>query len=981
MLTLTTNGLECKNVGAILEASLTSCTTTSNTLGYTQAGNVACITGYILKSCPTKVIEKCSVTGGRHGNSNGTCQGGGTCSYSCNDGTWTKNNNTCTSPCSYTTWTNSGTCKASQGSSSDATCSATNNGKQKQTRTKSSGPSTCTDTTQWIDCKGTYCSSGACSNGSCSISCTPVNCSWGGWGGWSPSTSTQICGTSFTQTRTRSKTTTESCGGTCTGSSSQTQSATGTLCSSGTCNGTSCSTTCTYRAASWGTAPSCESASEVACGTSIPNTTATCNTGQNTDCTTINCTGSAPTRTCTGTGTKCSSGTCNGTSCSISNCSIPNPTTPGKPDLSYSSGTCTITAGESTTGYTYQYSHKESGKTQSSWTTSNTFTCSASTLYSVYVRRKGSDSACTNYSIWNFHVEWTPSDTCSYTTWTNSGTCKASQGSSSDATCSATNNGKQKQTRTKSSGPSTCTDTTQWIDCKGTYCSSGTCNGTSCSTPTATCSWTTDKSSITEGDSFTLTISETNNGCSYGQAVYCTGWQSGSGGWGVSPSSKYLSMSGSTATATQTFTTTDDSVDEADGSITCGNSATSPTRSVTVNISDNDDTVVSNCSIPSTKSWSVGSNTCYTDATITQYISPGTSFTLNDNNIKYSALTATGSISADCSSSGVLSYSSPVCVTPGCSALSINGCSISAKSSNGTFSGTCGTGYTGTCSYTCSNGSWSAVTACIVDTTPTPPPGCSALSRDGCSISAKSSNGNFDGTCGTGYTGSCSYTCSNGSWSAVTTCTTPPTCPIPNPTRPGKPTISYSNGTCTIGINSSDTTTGYTYQYAKGLGSWTTSNTFTCGAGVYFTAKIRRKGSDSACTQYSPSNFESKKTPYANYCGTNISPNTKSCPGTKSSTGTCTLCTGYYATPVDNPKCWSGWRQYNNWSTTVAKTCNGHSKTCNGSTSCTTEFHSSYSNTARETCEYIDASRKWANCVEDTLTCRAKVQYIGCVPK
>ena len=61
---------------------------------------------------------------------------------------------------------------------------------------------------------------------------------------------------------------------------------------------------------------------------------------------------------------------------------------------------------------------------------------------------------------------------CIYGAWSDEGGCVKSKTNSSLASCSSSNNGKQKQTRTKTSGPSTCTDTEQWVDCRGTYCTS-----------------------------------------------------------------------------------------------------------------------------------------------------------------------------------------------------------------------------------------------------------------------------------------------------------------------------------------------------------------------------------------------------------------------------------------------------------------------------------------------------------------------------
>ena len=78
----------------------------------------------------------------------------------------------------------------------------------------------------------------------------------------------------------------------------------------------SCVHSCTYRTAHWGSVPSCSSPSDVSCGSSIPNATAPCQYGQNINCTSVYCAGTAPSRTCTGTGTYCASGA----NCNISYC-------------------------------------------------------------------------------------------------------------------------------------------------------------------------------------------------------------------------------------------------------------------------------------------------------------------------------------------------------------------------------------------------------------------------------------------------------------------------------------------------------------------------------------------------------------------------------------------------------------------------------------------------------------------------------------
>ena len=223
----------------------------------------------------------------------------GSATYSCSSGTWSGPTNTscgssCTADSTDISWTvGSSTCAAKR----PATAHASN-----ATITDSTSPTTGSATYTCTD--GTW---GSATNTTCST-CSPVN---GGWSSWSPSTSSRSCGSSFTQTRTCTSPS-PSCGGSsCTGSSSQ--SATGTYCSGGkSCVSGSCTNVCSYRAPAWNNPASCQGASSVNCGISIPDQTASCSTGRDTDCSSISCPESTkPTpRTCNGTGTKCASGTC-----------------------------------------------------------------------------------------------------------------------------------------------------------------------------------------------------------------------------------------------------------------------------------------------------------------------------------------------------------------------------------------------------------------------------------------------------------------------------------------------------------------------------------------------------------------------------------------------------------------------------------------------------------------------------------------------
>ena len=145
-----------------------------------------------------------------------------------------------------------------------------------------------------------------------------------------------------------------------------------------------------------------------------------------------------------------------------------------------------------------------------------------------------------------------------------------------------------------------------------------------------------------------------------------------------------------------------------------------------------------------------------------------------------------------------------------CSATTISNCSLGAIAS-GSSTGSCAGGYSGSCSYLCNNGAWSANSnscaltpvngvcnnatrnACsagtpndgaIADTTAQwrwrcdgqnggsnsgtcakNKASCSATTISNCSLGATASGGST-GSCASGYTGSCNYTCNNGTWSS-----------------------------------------------------------------------------------------------------------------------------------------------------------------------------------------------------------------------
>ncbi len=102
----------------------------------------------------------------------------------------------------------------------------------------------------------------------------------------------------------------------------------------------------------------------------------------------------------------------------------------------------------------------------------------------------------------------------------------------------------------------------------------------------------------------------------------------------------------------------------------------------------------------------------------------------------------------------------------------IGTCTSSNYTTSGSSSGTCNAGYTGSCSIDCFNGGYSAgANSCLQN--------CNGNTFAGCTVVANSSGNTTAGVCGAGYTGNCSYLCTNGNYSPVTTCTPSATCPTP----------------------------------------------------------------------------------------------------------------------------------------------------------------------------------------------------------
>jgi predicted transcriptional regulator len=108
------------------------------------------------------------------------------------------------------------------------------------------------------------------------------------------------------------------------------------------------------------------------------------------------------------------------------------------------------------------------------------------------------------------------------------------------------------------------------------------------------------------------------------------------------------------------------------------------------------------------------------------------------------------------------------CTTDTCPAETTSDCVLTTANSGSTDTGSCSAGYSGSCSYSCSLGVWTQVT-----NTCSPNP-CPAETTSDCVLTTTNSGSTDTGTCASGFTGSCSFSCSNGTWTQVSdTCTTP----------------------------------------------------------------------------------------------------------------------------------------------------------------------------------------------------------------
>lgn len=127
-----------------------------------------------------------------------------------------------------------------------------------------------------------------------------------------------------------------------------------------------------------------------------------------------------------------------------------------------------------------------------------------------------------------------------------------------------------------------------------------------------------------------------------------------------------------------------------------------------------------------------------------------------------------------------------------CSSTTFGNCTVPGVSS-GSTSGSCQSGYTGSCRYLCTNGVWSEQTYSCALPPPPPPANCPATTIGNCNLPNTSSGGTA-GSCASGYTqGGCSYTCNNGNWNSNgNSCAIPPP-PPPPPPPPAIGSISVSS--------------------------------------------------------------------------------------------------------------------------------------------------------------------------------------------
>jgi hypothetical protein len=156
----------------------------------------------------------------------------------------------------------------------------------------------------------------------------------------------------------------------------------------------------------------------------------------------------------------------------------------------------------------------------------------------------------------------------------------------------------------------------------------------------------------------------------------------------------------------------------------------------------------------------------------------------------------TGSCSFSCSN-GTWTQITDSCAPAPCAAGTVNNCTLPTTNSGNSDAGTCPAGDTGSCSFSCSNGTWTQITDSCA------PAPCAAGTVNNCTLTTTNYGSSDTGTCAAGYTGSCSFACTNGgTWTQITDTCAPAPCAAGTVNNCTLPTTNSGNsnaGTCPAG--------------------------------------------------------------------------------------------------------------------------------------------------------------------------------------
>lgn len=143
-----------------------------------------------------------------------------------------------------------------------------------------------------------------------------------------------------------------------------------------------------------------------------------------------------------------------------------------------------------------------------------------------------------------------------------------------------------------------------------------------------------------------------------------------------------------------------------------------------------------------------------------------------------------------------------------CAAGSVSNCNLTGPSAHGANNGTCAAGFTGTCDYTCDNGSWSApsTNTCMAP--------CLGTTVANCDLPG-SANGTSVGSCASGYAGACSFTCNNGVWNPGANTCVAATAPCAATTI-----ANCTLGASAHGVNTGSCTAAGACNYTCNNGTW-----------------------------------------------------------------------------------------------------------------------------------------------------------------